>query len=54
MRVNAELLLSYCIHAIYQVLIGSHLVVLHISSGDGVKEFLGTDDLGSFYGRQVH
>ena len=45
---------SYRIHPIYQVLIGSHFVVLHISSGNGVEEFLCTINFGSLDGRQVH
>ena len=31
--------LSYRIHSVYQVLIGCHFVVLHMSGGDGLEKF---------------
>lgn len=49
-QVNAEFISSYRIHAIYQVLIGSHFVVLHIGGGDGVEQLLRTVNFGSLDG----
>ena len=53
-QVNAEIIIALSHSCHLSSLIGSNFIVLHIGSGDGVKEFLDTDDLGSFYGRQVH
>ena len=54
LRVNAEILSAYRIHTIYQILIGSHFVVLYIGGGDGIEQFFCTVNFGSFDGRQIH
>ena len=51
---NAYSLSTYRIHTIYQVLIGSHFMVLHIGGGDEVEQLLRTVNFGSLDGRQVH
>ena len=51
LKVNAEIISSNRTHTIYQVLIGSHLVVLHIGGGDGVEQLLRTVNFGSLDGR---